>query len=708
MNDTTDAQSTASAASPIGKRYYITTPIYYVNGLPHIGTATTTLLADATARYHKLRGDETYWLTGTDENARKVMEAAQKAGVETQAFVDEVSRRFVEVWEQLNCEYDVFFRTTEPRHARVVQEVFARLLASGDVYKGIYEGWYSVSEETFYRDTDVDAQAQRVLVNGKPTGAVVERLQEETYYFRLSAYADRLKSHIENNPNFLLPESRKNEVLAFIDNGLRDLAITQNRTGWGIPVPGETGKVVYVWFDALINYLTESGWPDNPDWQTLWPADVHLMGKEIFTRFHATLWPATLMALGLPLPKHVVAHGWWLVRDPQTDELVKGSKSGVPLPLPSQVVSLLHEWTGAPEPICVDALRYYILRDIRFIDDSEFSLSMLASRYNADLANDLGNVLNRVLRAGYHTGAIPTPRALDSELIAVAQKTLAGYQEALNRFDWGIALQHVSDLVGAVNLFLQARAPWQAAKNGESDAVADAVYNALEGARLAAYLVSPVMPSASEAIAKQLGVTFAPFGSWEEHARFGALVPGTPTGEPAPLFPRIDKKFVQAPPAPTNKQPKPKKEKQPMSDTTAPATPVTPAVNAAPAEPAGDSHPAGDGRPAGDQITIDDFAKIQFRVADIVSAEKIEGAKKLLKLRVKVGPDEERQIVSGIADAYAPEELPGKQIVVVYNLKPATLRGVESQGMLLAASDEQGRAILLHPDKKTEPGSKVK
>jgi methionyl-tRNA synthetase len=652
------------------KQYYITTPIYYVNGLPHIGTATTTLLADATARYHKLRGDDTYFLTGTDENARKVLEAAAKAGQEPMAFVDAVSQRFVQTWSFLGIDYNVFFRTTEGRHGRVVQEVFERLKASGDVYRGTYEGWYSVADETFFRDTDVDVATQ----TAKETGAKVERVQEEAYFFRLSAYGERLRQHILENPDFLLPDTRRNEVLSFIDQGLRDVAITQNRAGWGIPVPGEPGRVIYVWFDALINYLTDTGWP-GAGWERRWPADVHLMGKEIYTRFHATLWPATLMALGLPLPRHVVGHGWWLIGGE------KGSKSKGNIPVPEDEVAYLEERSGAPREICVDALRYYLLRDIRFTDDAEYSREMLVTRFNTDLANDLGNVLNRVLRAKYFGGTVPTPRAYDPGLKAAAEEAISGYEAALERFDWGAALQSAWTLVSAVNKYLDATAPWALAKNGDTAGVADAVYNALEGTRLAALLVAPAMPSAARALAAQLGIAdFAGFGTWSEASRFGGLAPGTRTGEPTPLFPRIDTRNPAANP--------PKKENS-KAVTDTPNPPPAPAA-------------------AGDLITIDDFARVQFKVADILSAERVEGAKKLLRLRIRVGEGDERQIVSGIADAYAPEDLVGKQIVVVANLQPAVIRGVESNGMLLAATDAEGRAVLLHPDKPVAAGSKVK
>jgi methionyl-tRNA synthetase len=697
----------SSEPSPLDKkRYYITTPIYYVNGAPHVGTATTTVLADATARYQRLRGTRPYFLTGTDENARKVTDAAVEAGKPTLQFVDEVSQRFVETWKLMNCDYDVFFRTTEERHKRVVQEVFNRLKASGDVYPGTYEGWYSVADETFFRDTDVDEVTQ----TAKETGAKVERIREDTYFFRLSAYGDRLKEHILANPEFLIPETRRNEVLAFIEN-LRDINITQNRSGWGIEVPGEPGKIIYVWFDALINYLSESGWPDAPNWETIWPADVHFMGKEIYTRFHATLWPAMLMALGLPLPKHVVGHGWWLVRDPKTEALVKGSKSGVPLPLPQQMTALLQERSGAPEEICVDALRYYLCRDIQLQSDAEFSVDMLITRYNSDLANDLGNVLNRVLRAKYFDGTIPQPTEHDEDLMAVGRETVAGYEAGLARFDWGVALQSAWTLVGALNKYLDTKAPWSLAKNGDTQGVANVIYQALEGARLAAVLISPVLPSAAAAMGHQLGIAdLTKEGTWETATTWGGLVPGSSIGEPTPLFPRIDTKSASV--SGTSPTPSTKKSNKNMSTETTAQEPTfapvaEPGKTTVPSEsaPANPATPVGD---TGDTITIDDFAKIQLRVAEILSAERIEKAKKLLRLQIRVGEGDDRQLVAGIAESYAPEDLVGRQIVVIANLQPATIRGVESQGMLLAATDAEGRAILLKPDTTVAPGSKVR
>ncbi len=647
------------------KRYYITTPIYYVNGVPHVGSATTTLLCDAHTRYRKLRGDDAYFLTGTDEHAQKVADAAAKAGKTPQAFVDEVSQRYVECWQYLGIDYNSFIRTSEERHKKVVREIFSRLQASGDIYLGIYEGWYSVADETFFRDTDVDE-------NGivKETGAKVVRIQEEVHYFKLSAYGERLKAHIAANPMFLLPETRRNEVLAMIEDGLRDIAISRKNAGWGIEVPGDPGKVFYVWFDALINYLSNTGWPDSPDWDTLWPADAHLMAKEIYARFHATFWPAMLMGLGLPLPKHVVGHGWWTVGGE------KGSKSKGNIPEPKAVVDALVTASGASESAAKDALRYYLLRDIRFTDDSEFSLEFLAGRWNADLGNDYGNVLNRILKATYFDGTIPTNAPLDAGLTALAAETVAAYTKALERFEWGNALAAVWPLLRAVNVYLAEKAPWKAAKAGETEAVAEAVYNALEGVRLATYLLSPVMPKIAEEVAQQLGLASITAGTWEDNTRFGALPGGIKTGEPAPLFPRVDTKNLSL-------------TEKPLETTPAPVM--------APEAPAETSN----------EITIDDFLKVELRVADIVAAEKVEGADKLLKLQLKIG-EEDRQIVSGIATAYTPAELVGRQIVVVYNLKPRKMRGVESKGMLLAATDAEGNAILLQPDKKADSGSTVR
>ncbi len=659
--------------------FYVTTPIYYVNGEPHVGSATTTLLADALARYHRLRGDRTFFLTGTDENAQKVADAAARMEETPQTFVDTVSQRYRNTWQFLGISYDDFLRTTEPRHADAVGEVFRRLQAQGDIYAGKYEGWYSVSDETFFRDSEVkDGRAIE-------TGASVERVTEDNYYFRLSAYGDRLLEYIETHPGFLQPDTRRNEVLAFIKGGLRDVAISRPYAGWGILAPDDPTQVVYVWFDAVINYLSATGWPAQPGWDTLWPADVHLVGKEIYTRFHATLWPAMLLALELPLPGTILGHGWWLVRDTQTLELTKGSKSKGNIPTPEDAVAYLTNLSGASTEVGVDALRYYLLRDISFTGDTEFSLDALVGHYNAELANKLGNLLNRTLNmtAQYLSGVVPqdgAARTADSPYAAFARECVQDVDRAMLALDPGAALLAIGRLVKAANETLDTQAPWKRHKEGDAQAVADSLYTALEASRLAAALLAPFLPHTSTLICQQLGLGDAPAQLWSISTQWGGLPGGLQTQDAQPIFPRIDTK----------------KREQPVTEV--PATPAppqaTPTPSAAPAPSA--------------YITIDDFAKIELKAARIVTAERIEGATKLLRLSVECGEDEERQILAGIAENHDPADLVGKTVVIVANLQPRKMRGYESQGMLLAATDADGRAILLHPEADVAPGAKVR
>ncbi len=659
------------------KAFYITTPIYYVNGEPHVGSATTTLLADALAHYHRLRGDPTFFLTGTDENAQKVAEAAARMEQPPQTFVDTVSQRYRNTWQFLGISYDDFIRTTEPRHAEAVGEVFRRLKAQGDIYAGKYEGWYSVSDETFFRDSEVkDGRAIE-------TGAVVERVTEDNYYFRLSAYGNRLLEYIEAHPGFLRPDTRRNEVLAFIKGGLRDVAISRPYAGWGIPAPDDPSQVVYVWFDAVINYLSATGWPNQLGWDTLWPADVHLVGKEIYTRFHATLWPAMLLALGLPLPGTVLGHGWWLVRDAQTLELTKGSKSKGNIPTPEDAVAYLTNLSGASTEVGVDALRYYLLRDISFTGDTEFSLEALVGHYNAELANKLGNLLNRTLNmtAQYLGGIVPpdgAARTAGSAYAAFAGECVEDVDRAMLALDPGAALLAIGRLVKAANETLDTQAPWKRYKEGETLAVADSLYTALEASRLAGALLAPFLPHASTLIPQQLGLGDAPAQPWSLSTRWGGLPGGTQTQAAQPIFPRIDTK---------------KREPSMTEQPTAPAQP--PSAAPAPAAPS-------------PYITIDDFAKIELKTARIVTAERIEGATKLLRLSVECGEEDERQILAGIAENHDPADLVGKTVVIVANLQPRKMRGYESQGMLLAATDAEGKAILLHPEADVAPGAKVR
>ena len=651
----------------MSKTYYVTTPIYYVNNVPHVGSATTTLIVDAVIRYHKLRGEETYFLTGTDEHAQKVADAAAKAGKTPQAFVDEISQRYVQAWKLLGIEYDRFIRTTEEHHMDVTAEVFRRLQATGDIYQGSYEGWYSVSDETFLRDSEVEDG------HSKETGAPVERVTELNYYFRLSAYGDRLLAYIEANPDFLMPDTRRNEVIAFIKEGLRDVPVSRRNAGWGIPVPGDSSQVIYVWFEALINYLTASGWPDE-GWEKLWPADAHLMGKEIYTRFHATLWPAMLMGLGLPVPGHVIGHGWWLVGGE------KGSKSKGNIPGPQEVIDRIVAYSGAPVEMATDALRYYLLRDISFTGDAEFGFGQLSVRYNGELANNLGNLLNRSLNMlhQFSAGIVPDRAAAtaESDVAQIAMETTRAVEEAMDLYNPGAALAAIAKFVAANNKAIDTAAPWKKAKEGDQESIDQALYVALESLRIVSILAAPFMPRAAVEIRRQLGIGGQPM-KWSNATRWGLIAAGIQTRVASPIFPRFDAKKAISDDAAKHSPLPAKKENVKLTES--------------------------------ELITIQDFAKVQLRIAEIKTAERIEGANKLLRLTVDVGEPEVRQLVAGIAESYAPEDLPGRKIVIVANLAPARIRGVESNGMLVAATDEDGKAVLLSPDKADlAPGSKIR
>ena len=678
------------------KPYYITTPIYYVNGLPHVGSALTTISCDVLTRYHKLRGEDTYFLTGTDENATKVQEAAEKAGVPTQQFVDDLAGQFAECWKRLHIQYDVFMRTTNPQHIRAVQEFFRRLQEQDCIYLDTYEGWYSVSDETFYRDTDVkDGFA---IESGKP----VVRVQEPNYFFRLSAFGDKLLEHIAQNPDWLQPEFRKNEVIGFINEGLRDMSIARSvraAKGWGIPVPGDDTQIIYVWFDALINYLAATGWPDNPDWESLWPADTHFMGKEIFVRFHATLWPAMLMALGLPLPKHVYAHGWWTIGG------TKGGKTGPPLPHPTRLTEFFAERSGTDFETAADAVRYVLCREMNYGMDVEFTVENCLRRYNTDLANDLGNLANRTVNmlAKFCEGTIPAVTAHDPEIVALSEQVQADYVAALSEFRLNSALEAAWRLVGRMNKYIDEKAPWALAKAGDADsrtALEQTLYACLEAVRVVSILVQPFLPVAVIALRRQIGIDENAPPNWNDLA-WGGLPAGTVLPPPMPLFPRIqdvttDEATLNAL-ASSNTQPKSNeasKENTPtMSEATpVPGTPVDPET-LKPAEP--------------EFIGIEDFMKVELRVAQILEAEPIPNATKLLRLTVQSGEDETRTILAGIAEYYEPSALIGRKVVIVANLQPRKMRGIESQGMLLAA-DVDGKAVILSPDETAPIGSRVR
>lgn len=647
----------------MGKRYYITTPIYYVNSYPHVGTTLTTVVADICARYRRMRGDNVFFLTGTDENGLKVAEAAEQNGKTPKDHTDFLAEEFKKTFRTMNVSFDDFIRTTEPRHVEASQRFFKVLQHNGHVYKGVYEGWYDVGSETFYKEAD--------LVDGKsPDGNEVRWVSEENWFFRLSAFEEPLLKHIEDNPTFLLPASRKNEVVSFIKQGLRDLCITRNNPGWGIPMPGDESKVIYVWFDAVINYLTATGWPEG-DWQNTWPADVHWMAKEIFTRFHATLWPAMLMGIGAELPKHVVAHGWFTFGD------MKMSKSKGNIIEPIELAGDISGKTGCKPEIAIDVVRYSLAALLPYEGDTNYTRDEVDRLYNADLANDLGNALNRTLAMAHKfvEGNIPDAQT-EQEAIDAIQAAKAEFHRTMETFQIDKATQAAMGLIRFLNKYIDTRAPWALAKNGDP-ALPSVVRSMLACLRAAEGLVRPILPTVADEMARQLGVPGTQ--SWEEISEPSSLPPGAALSQPEPIFPRIDPK--RAAPEPAKKQEKPMETETPKAQSPEPKAPS--------------------------EITIDDFMKVQLRVARVLEAEPVEGADKLMKLQLVIG-EERRQIVAGIRANYKPEELIGRQIVVVYNLKPRTMRGVESQGMVLAAVDENGGAILLSPEKEAPEGALVR
>lgn len=651
----------------MAKRFLITTPIYYVNSVPHVGHALTMLVCDAEARYQRLRGNEVLFLTGTDENGTKVMEAAQTAGEDPQAFVDRISGNFRNCWDALNFSYDDFIRTTEPRHKTAVQRLFSLLRDKGFVYADTYEGWYDVSSETFVREAD--------LVDGKsPDGNEVRWVKEDNYFFRLSAFGDQLMARIKSDPGFLLPEGRRNEVVSFIQQGLRDICITRANPGWGIPVPGDDAKVIYVWFDALINYLAATGWPDQEGWDSTWPADVHWMAKEIFTRFHATLWPAMLMAAGLPGPKSVIAHGWFTFGDS------KMSKSKGNVIAPVELINHFVEKGGCREDLAVDAVRFALARSLPYDGDSSFTYDEVHKHYNSDLANDLGNALNRSLSMAHKFAAGEAPGGdAEPEASAACAKAKESVDAAMAAHRVDLAVGAALDLVRWLNKYVDTRAPWALAKSGDPGLPA-VVRSMLLALRTAEALLRPILPVTADTMAAQLGL--APLTDWSLVAEEASLPAGARLQSPVPMFPRLDLKKM-------------------AEDQKAAAEAAEPAP--APAKPAKAAKPKFE-PPA--EIEFTDFMKVSLKIGRIVEAEALEGSEKLVKLQVLIGQDK-RQILAGIKKKYAPIDLIGRQVVVAANLKPAKLMGHESQGMLLAADDEDGSPILLQPEHEAPEGALV-
>jgi methionyl-tRNA synthetase len=630
----------------------IVTAIPYVNSTPHIGTLLTTLSGDVTARYHRMRGEDVFFVAGADENGLKIKEAAEAQGRDPHEFVTDISGRFQSIFETFHIEYDEFVRTTEERHFRTSQEFFKRLQERGFIYSGLYEGWYDVVSETFYKDSE--------LVNGlSPDGNPVRWVSEENFFFKLTAFEQPLLEHIEAHPQFIVPESRRNEVLSFIRQGLRDAAISRRNPGWGIPVPGQPDQVIYVWFDALINYVTATGWPD-PVSETIWPPIVQWVGKDILTRFHATLWPAMLMGVGLPLPKTVAAHAWIVLGGGEKLSKTKGNQV-----LPGDLATGIANRTGCDPEVAVDVVRHYLIATMPFENDSTFTPEEFDRRYNNDLANDLGNALNRTLSTAHRFcgGIVPEfePESVALEAIETAKLK---YQAAMSGFRLEQASEAAMGLVRFLNKYIDTRAPWALAK-AEDPELPAVMGSMLLCVRASEGMMRPILPYAADQIALQLGLL--PLTVWSEIGTAASLPARHVLGQPKPIFPRLEIE----------------KQKPKMTEKPKPVeTPVS-------------------------EITIEDFAKIQLRVARVVEAEPLEGSDKLLKLQVMVG-DQPRQIIAGIRKNYSPEDLIGRQVVVVANLKPAKLRGADSQGMLLAAVSEDGGAILLQPDEEAPEGAKVR
>ena len=620
--------------------FYITTPIYYPSAKLHIGHAYCTTIADSVARFHRLAGDEVFFLTGSDEHGQKIQQRAEEQGITPLEYVDPIVAGFQKLWQLLDISNDDFIRTTEKRHEKVVQEIFRRIYAKGDIYKGSYTGLYCTPCESYWTEHQLDA-------NGccPDCGRPVQEVSEEAYFFKISKYADRLLQYIEEHPDFIQPVSRRNEMINFIKQGMEDLCISRTSFDWGIPVPIDEKHVIYVWFDALSNYLTPIGYLDDPEkFQRFWPANIHLVGKEI-VRFHSIIWPCILMALELPLPKQVFGHGWLVV---------DGSKM-------SKSVGNVIDPIGLIEEFGADAIRYFLLREINLGQDGNFSRDALIQRINSDLANDLGNLLHRTLNmvGKFQQGVVLAPQGrseTDESLIADGLAAVRAFEDGMGSMKISSAIKAVWAFISRANKYIDETAPWALAKDaGKQQELANVMYNLVEALRIISGLIMPYMPGTAAKVWQQLnlpgtidGLRLSDMESW------GGTPAGMKIGEAQQLFPRIELEEKAKPVQEPKQARQPKAAKKPEA--------------------------ASEG-----EITIDDFNRIELRVAKVLEAEAVPKADKLLKLKIDLGT-EQRELVSGIAKQYKPEELIGKKVIVVANLKAAKIRGVVSHGMILAAS----------------------